>query len=252
MHEPNVSAMFRKIPCTPVGGGDAARDAAEETPVAVFVNGRHLTTVILSPGGFEEFITGYLYTEEIIWSADEIESVRVEENRISVITKNIFKRVSVKKTILSGCGGSVSYIDTGKLPAIDSDLSVAIPEIEAAVAAVAAREPLEAVVLARNGRIVARAEDLDRHNALDRVIGRGLREFLDFSRTAAACTGTVTSEMVRKCLIAGIPVLASTGAPTALAAAVAEDSGLCIVGFAGTPEMAVYTHPERIAGCDGP
>ncbi|WP_243670635.1 formate dehydrogenase accessory sulfurtransferase FdhD [Methanoculleus chikugoensis] len=128
--------MFKRIACIRIGGGSVTRDAAEETPVAIFVNGRHLTTIALSPpGGFEDFVTGYLYTEEIIRSADEIESVRIEENRISVITKNIFKRVSVKKTILSGCGGAVSYIDTQKLPAIDSDLVVAVPEIEAAVAA---------------------------------------------------------------------------------------------------------------------
>lgn len=240
--------MFKRIACIRIGGGSAAHDAAEEAPTAIFVNGRHLTTVTLSPGGFEDFITGYLYTEEIIGSADEIESVRIEGNRISVITKNVFKRVSVKKTILSGCGGAVSYIDTRKLPAIDSDLMVSVPEVEAAVAAVAAPGPLDAVALAGGGRIVARAEDLDRHNALDRVIGRGLQDGLDFSRTVAVGTGTVTSEMVRKCLIAGIPVLVSTGIPTALAVEVAEETGLCIVGSAGTPEMAIYTHAERITG----
>lgn len=242
--------MFKKIACIRIGGGSVTHDAAEEKPVAIFVNGRHLTTIALSPGGFEDFITGYLYTEEIIRSADEIESIRIEENRISVITKNIFKRVSVKKTILSGCGGAVSYIDTQKLPAIESGIVVAVPEIEAAAAALTG--PLDSVVLASEGRVVARAEDLDRHNALDRVIGRGLGDGLDLSRTVAVGTGTVTSEMVRKCLMANIPLLASTGAPTALAVKVAEETELCIVGFAGTPEMAVYTHPERIAGCGGP
>ncbi|WP_214021378.1 formate dehydrogenase accessory sulfurtransferase FdhD [Methanoculleus sp.] len=240
--------MFKRIACIRIGGGQVALDAAEETPVAIFVNGRHLTTVILSPGGFEDFITGYLYTEEITRGADEIESVRIEENRISVLTKNIFKRVSVKKTILSGCGGAVSYIDTQKLPIIDSDLAVTVPELEAAVAALRAPGPLDAVALAKGGRIVACSEDIDRHNALDRVIGRGLRNDLDFSRTVAVGTGPVTSEMVRKCLVANIPVLASTGPPTALAVEIAEETGLCIVGSAGTPEMAVYAHPERIVG----
>jgi len=58
----------------------------------LFVNGRHMTTAILSPARFEDFITGYLYTEEIIRNVDEIESVRIEENRISVLTRNLFKR----------------------------------------------------------------------------------------------------------------------------------------------------------------
>jgi FdhD protein len=242
--------MFKKVTCTRIGGGQLTRDTAEEAPVAVFVNGRHMATVALSPGGFRDFITGYLYTEEIVRNAGEIESVRVEENRISVITKNIFKRVSAKKTILSGCGGAVSYIDTKKLPAIDSDLMVSVPEIEAAVAALPAPGMLDAVALADGGRIVACSRDIDRHNALDRVIGRGLRDGLDFSRTVAVGTGSVTSEMVRKCLVANIPVLIATGAPTALAVGIAEETGLCIVGSAGTPEMAVYTHAERIAGLE--
>lgn len=244
-----VKDMFKKITCTRIGGGQCTRDTAEEAPVAVFVNGRHMTTVALSPGGLQDFITGYLYTEEIIKNADEIESVKIEENRISVITKNIFKRVSAKKTILSGCGGAVSYIDTQKLPTIDSDLMVSVPEIEGAVAALrASAGGIDAVVLADGGRIIARSEDLDRHNALDRVIGYGLGNAVDFSRTFAVCTGIITSEMARKCLVAKIPVLVSTEPPTALAAEIAEETGLCIVGSAGTPDMAVYAHAERIAG----
>ncbi len=243
-----VRTMLKRITCTRIGGGQTARDVAGEAPVAIFVNGRHLTTVILSPAGFEDFVTGYLYTEEVVRSIDEIESVRIEENRISVLTKNPFRRGSVKKTILSGCGGAASYIDTQKLPAIDSDLMVSVPEIAAAVDALPASGVLEAVALADGSRIVACSQDLDRHNALDRVIGRGLREDLDFSRMVAVGTGSVTSEMVRKCLVAKIPVLVSTGPPTALAVEIAGETGLCIVGFAGTPEMAIYAHAERIAG----
>lgn len=246
--------MFKKIPCTPIGGGSTGqvvRDAAEEAPVAIFVNGRHMTTAILSPGGLQDFITGYLYTEEIIKNAGEIESVKIEENRISVITKNIFKRVSTKKTILSGCGGAVSYIDTEKLPTIDSDLMVSVPEIERAVAALLApASRIDAVALADGGRIIARSEDLDRHNALDRVIGYGLGNAVDFSRMFAVSTGIITSEMARKCLVANIPVLVSTDSPTTLAAEIAEETGLCIVGSAGTPDMAVYAHADRIAGID--
>ncbi len=245
-----VKTMFEKVSCISIGGGRITLDVAEEAPVAVFVNGRHLTTVILSPVDLEDFITGYLYTEEIIRSTDEIESVRIEENRISVLTKNPFRRGTVKKTILSGCGGAVSYIDTRKLPAIKSDLAVTVPEIEAAVAALPVPGTLDAVALADGGRIFACSRDLDRHNALDRVIGRGLCSGLDFSRTVAVGTGPVTSEMVRKCLVADIPVLASTGFPTALAVKIAGETGLCIVGSAGTPEMAVYTHAERLTGID--
>ena len=243
--------MFREINCITIGGEEAVRKVIEETPVAVFVNGRHLTTVILSPVGFQEFITGYLYTEEIARTVDDIESIRVEDNRISVLTKNPFRRGSVKKTILSGCGGSVSYIDTQRLPSIDSDLTVILADIQAALSALPASSPLEVVALVDGSFVAACAEDLDRHNALDRVIGHGLRNGLEFSRMITLSTGQVTSEMVRKCLVANIPVLVSTDLPTALAVDVAKEAGLCLVGSAGTPDMAVFTHPERISGIEG-
>lgn len=240
--------MFREMQCVTIDGRRVVRKVVEETPVAVFVNGRHLTTVILSPGGFQDFITGYLYTEEIVRSADEIESIRIEDNRISVLTNNPFRRGSVKKTILSGCGGSVSYIDTERLPAIDSDLTVSITDLQAALAALRPSSPLDVVALMDDGRVITCAEDLDRHNALDRVIGHGLRDGLDLSQITVLSTGTVTTEMVRKCLTAGIPVLVSTDLPTALAVDVARGGGLCLVGSVGTPEMAVFTHAERISG----
>jgi FdhD protein len=243
--------MFREINCITIGGERVVRKVIEETPVAVFVNGRHLTTVILSPVGFQEFITGYLYTEEIARTVDDIESIRIEDNRISALTKNPFRRGSVKKTILSGCGGSVSYIDTQRLPSIDSDLTVILADIQAALSALPASSPLEVVALVDGSFVAACAEDLDRHNALDRVIGHGLRSGLEFSRMITLSTGQVTSEMVRKCLVANIPVLVSTDLPTALAVNVAKEAGLCLVGSAGTPDMAVFTHPERISGIEG-
>ena len=73
------------------------------------------------PGRSRGVCTGYLFTEQIIKGIDEIESIRIEKNRMSVITKNLFKVLGPKKTILSGCGGSTSYIDTEKLPKITSD-----------------------------------------------------------------------------------------------------------------------------------
>ena len=96
-------------------------EVIEEVPLALFVNGRHAMTAMMSPVQLEDFVTGYLYTEQIIKGVDEIESIKIEKNRMSVITKNLFKVLGPKKTILSGCGGSTSFIDTEKLPKIQSD-----------------------------------------------------------------------------------------------------------------------------------
>ncbi|MDD1676498.1 MAG: formate dehydrogenase accessory sulfurtransferase FdhD, partial [Methanomicrobiales archaeon] len=61
-------------------------------------------------------------------------------------------------------------------------------------------------------------------------------------------SGRISSEMVRKCLVANIPVIASRGATTSLAVDVAAKNGLCIIGFVRGSKMNIYTHPERITG----
>jgi FdhD protein len=249
--------MFRKLPCTKVDGSHAKRDlheVIEEVPLALFINGRHAMTAMMSPVELEDFVTGYLYTEQIIKSADEIESIRIEKNRMSVITKNLFKVLGPKKTILSGCGGSTSYIDTEKLPKIGSDYAITADNIRAAAQAVLNSElhvttgGIHIVALLDREKVVSVSEDIGRHNALDRVIGFALRNTIDLSRTWVLVSGRISSEMVRKCLIAGIPIIVSRGATTTLAVDTADRTNLTVVGFARSTKMVIYTHPERIGG----
>ena len=249
--------MYRDIPAIQITGDNAIRtthEVVEEIPFALFINGRHAMTAMMSPIQLEDFVIGYLFTEQIIRSAEEVESIRIEQNRISVLTTNLFKVVGPKKTILSGCGGSTSYIDTGKLPKINSDLTITPQMVRDR-----AKEGLESelhkktggihvVVLADRNGIVAHAEDIGRHNAMDRVIGWGLRNKIDFSKTFTICSGRISSEMARKCLMANIPIMISRGATTTLAIDIARKTGLTVVAFARSQRMMIYTNPERIEG----
>ena len=252
-----TAAMYRDIRAVQISGEKASittHEVIEEIPFALFINGRHAMTAMMSPVQLEDFIAGYLFTEQIIKKAGEIESIRIEKNRISVITKNLFKVVGPKKTILSGCGGSTSYIDTEKLPKIASDLAIPVQMIRDR-----AREGLESdlhtrtggihvVILADENGVINRAEDIGRHNAMDRVIGFGLRNNIDFSRTFVICSGRISSEMARKCLTANIPIMISRGATTTLAIDIAKRTNLTVVAFARSTRMMIYTNPERIIG----
>lgn len=251
--------MFRKLPCIKIDGDRAKHDTHEvidEVPYALFINGRHAVTAMLSPVQLEDFVTGYLYTEQIIKRVDEIESIRIEKNRLSVITTNLFKVLGPKKTILSGCGGSTSYIDTEKLPKIRSDYSVDAALLRNAIKTVLTSDlhvmtgGIHIVALLNGERIITLSEDIGRHNALDRVIGYGLRNGIDLSCTHVIISGRISSEMVRKCLVAGIPIIVSRGATTTLAVGTAEKTGLTVVGFVRGTKMIVYTHGERITGVD--
>lgn len=249
--------MYKKMPCIRVDGEkceNSQHEVIEEVPFALFINGRHAMTAMMSPVQLEDFVTGYLFTEQIIKSVDEIESIRVEKNRLSVITKNLFKVLGPKKTILSGCGGSTSYIDTEKLPKITSDYTIRTAHIRDVARAVLNSElhvttgGIHIVALLDKEKILAVSEDIGRHNALDRVIGYGLRNKIDLSRTWVIVSGRISSEMIRKCLIAGIPIIVSRGATTTLAVETADKTGLTVIGFARSSKMVVYTHADRVEG----
>jgi FdhD protein len=251
--------MYRMLPCIKADGNKFEKvlhEVVEEVPIALFVNGRHAMTAMMSPVQLEEFVTGFLFTEQIIKGVDEIESIRIEKNRISVITKNLFKVPGPKKTILSGCGGSVSFIDAEKLPKIQSDFTITTTKIEESVKTVLASDlhrttgGIHVVALVTNDAILSVSEDIGRHNAVDRVIGHGLRSGIDFSRTFIVSSGRISSEMVRKCLIANIPRIISRSATTTLSVEIAGKTGLTIVSFVRSGKMNIYSHPQRISGME--
>jgi FdhD protein len=247
--------MYQKLPCLKIDGEQVeitTHEVVEEVPMALFINGRHAMTAMMSPAYLEEFVTGYLFTEQIIKNPDEIESVKIEKNRISVITKNLFKVLGPKKTILSGCGGSSSFVDPEKLPKITSGFTITVKKILESVRVVLDSElhrttgGIHVVALLNEETVLFLSEDIGRHNALDRVIGYGLRSRIDFSQTFVVSSGRISSEMVRKCLIAQIPIIISRSATTTLSVEIAQKTGLTIIGFARGAKMNIYTHPERI------
>lgn len=264
--------MYSTVPCIKYDNGSMVPSSHEvviEMPLALFVNGRHALTAMVSPIMLEEFVTGVLYTERIIRKLDDIESLHIEESRernrdnnektvsasnliASVLTKDPFSIMLSGKTILSGCGGDTSYVDAEWLPKIQSDLVTDVSTIKSIM-----KETLVSDLHTRTGGIhiiglfgpegkICIIEDIGRHNALDRAIGYGLKHGVDFSRTIVTCSGRLSSEMVRKCLVANIPVIASRGATTTLAISMGEKAGLTIVGFVRSQKMNIYTGAERI------
>ena len=109
---------------------------------------------------------------------------------------------------------------------------------------------IHVVALLDSEKVISVSEDIGRHNAVDRVIGHGLRSGIDFSRTFIVSSGRISSEMVRKCLIANIPVIISRSATTTLSVEIAEKTGLTIIGFVRAGKMNIYSQPQRITGME--
>ena len=247
--------MYRDLPCTHVdakGTRKTTDPVAEEVPVTVTVNGRQVATAMVSPAGLDEFALGFLFTEGIIKGKGDIDSIQVEKAGVKVITKDLLRVVGPKRTILSGCGGSSSFLDPAKLPRITSPLTVPAGEISRLMKDLLQSEihrltgGVHAVGLCTGGELAARAFDIGRHNALDRLCGQALMTGIDLGQAYVVSSGRISSEMARKCLVAGIPLIASRGATTTLAVTLAEGNGLTVIGFVRGGGMNIYTNPHRV------
>ena len=102
-------------------------------------------------------------------------------------------------------------------------------------------------LFARDGALVDSAEDVGRHNAVDKIVGRMLmREALPLSDSILCVSGRTSFEIVQKAVFAGIPVVAAVSAPSTLAISLAETLGVTLIGFVRGDGFNIYAHPERI------
>ena len=250
-----MSAMIKELNCIKRNGkriSESKDKVVAETPLAIFINGRHFATMMLSPEMEKEFVIGHLFAETIIKDIEEIESLQIEENIANVLTSNPQSVLMAKKTIVSGCSSGTSFLDESKLPRISSDLTIKTDDIFNAVKTILNSDlhkltgGVHVVGLFNKTGWICIAEDIGRHNALDKVIGYGLTRNIEFNETFVACTGRISSEMALKCSVANIPVIASRGATTSLAIEIAAKAGLCVIGFVRDERMNIYTNKERI------
>ncbi|RZN41115.1 MAG: formate dehydrogenase accessory sulfurtransferase FdhD [Methanophagales archaeon ANME-1-THS] len=232
-------------------------EVIKEEPLSISINGRHFVTAMISPQMKKEFVIGHLFSEGVIKSSKEIESLQLGDDTANVIVAHPLKAVAARKIILTGCGTGSSFLDDSKLPKIHATMTVGVEDILSGVKSLLDHSELHRITggvhvvglferYAQGYVAVSMVEDVGRHNALDKVIGYGLTRGIAFEKTFIVSTGRISSEMALKCAVANIPVIASRGATTSLAIEVAVKTGLCIIGFVRGDKMNVYTNPERI------
>lgn len=259
-------------------GGQAAgaRDRlAVEAPLELRVGGRPLTVVMRTPGHDEELARGFLFTEGLISSLDDILSITRPDGLAGDEAGNVVdirlqpppvalgaRRPPLERSFMasSSCGvcGKTSIAQLAiSSPPLESDLRVsrdvvrALPDrLRATQAAFAETGGLHASALfTGDGALLAAREDVGRHNALDKLVGWALAERrLPLSEAVLMVSGRVSFEIVQKAIAAGIPVVAAVSAPSSLAVDLAERFGVTLVGFLRGDAMNLYAHPERVVG----
>lgn len=235
---------------------------AEEKPLHIFVNKIHYATIFCSPSNLKELAVGHLLSEEIIKSVEEIKEISFKKEEACDIklkpNVDLEKRLNLSKpsflVIPSSCGTPSSYQPSARLPEIKSDLKVEATTILNSVNRLnSIAETFRktggvhaAAIYKSDGNPVAFAEDVSRHNAVDKVIGIGTLAKADFRECFLALSGRLTGNMVVKAARVGLPIVASMAAAIDSGITVAKAVGLTLIGFARGRHMNIYNFPERI------
>jgi FdhD protein len=240
-------------------GSDAV---AVEEPLEIRVDGRALAVTMRTPGHDEELALGFLYGEGLI---DGPRAAGLTED----LAKNIIEVAgpllgdpgSRRFYTTSSCGvcgkGAIEEVavHSGPLPPgpyLDRALAARLPEQLAQPAFERTGGVHATGLFDARGELLLSREDVGRHNAMDKVVGRALLDGLVPLHDFALCvSGRLSFELVQKAAVAGAPILVGVGAPSSLAIELAVERGLTLCGFARGASVNVYSHPERVPVAPG-
>jgi FdhD protein len=242
---------------------------AEEVPVAFEYNGVSHAVMLATPGDLEDFALGFSVSEGIVSEPREIYGVDVHPSTGGItvaieIASGAFARLKERRRTLAGrtgcgiCGAENLAQVLRPLPALQGHgPRIQASAVTAALSALVRAQRLQKKTGAVHGAawsdVAGTAEilreDVGRHNALDKLIGAVLRAHANASPGFVVVTSRASIEMVQKAACIATTLIA-VSAPTRLAARIAHDCGLTLVGFARGSEFSVYTHAWRIAPVD--
>ncbi len=236
---------------------------AEETPLQLFVNTAFWATILCTPNNLKELAVGHLLSEGIVKSIQEIEEITLRETANTCIVKlkpniKVEDRISISRlhsrVIASACGSGSPYQYKGKTPIAESKLTVKAQVIFNSVnqlnfKAEGFRQTggfHVAAVYKSDGSMVALAEDVGRHNAVDKVIGMVALDKIEFTECFLALSGRISGDVAFKAARVGLSIVASLSAALSSGITTAKESNLTLAGFVRGKRLNVYTSPERI------
>jgi FdhD protein len=247
-----------------------------EEPFEIRIAGRSLAVIMRTPGNDAELAMGFLFTEGIIQSAQDV--VKIEDaldadglpmaNVVNVVLSNTHQSGNMQVqagaferhfAVSSSCGlcgkNSIADLmcstpplepDTLRIPA--ATLYELSERLHAEQAVFSHTGGLHAAGLfSQEGELLLLREDVGRHNAVDKLIGYGLlHNTHPYNKHILLVSGRTSFEILQKALLARIPCVVAISAPSSLAVELAASSGITLVGFLRGHSMNAYTHPERI------
>lgn len=235
---------------------------------------RPLSITMRTPGKDFELAVGFLFSEQVIAKPEDVAYVRHcgdgEQTTENVVRVQLGKGVSYDHSRVarsfyttSSCGvcgkSSIDALELLGITSVESDAFISAAELSTLPALLRDRQPtfdrtggVHAAGLWVDSSFVDVQEDVGRHNAVDKIVGSrvlaGPEALRQMTNAVLVLSGRAGFELVQKAVVAGIPIVASVGAPSSLAVSVARRYGLTLAGFVGPTSLNVYTSPERVIG----
>ncbi|MFH1958018.1 MAG: formate dehydrogenase accessory sulfurtransferase FdhD [bacterium] len=230
----------------------------KENPFTILVNGQEIVTLLCSPYKLEYLAAGFLLSEGLIRDSTLIKNVilgknghyaDIELDKDFQVTQDFFQ----KRIISSGCGRGSSFNNPEDCKPLNSNIRITHKQVADLMKRFQEKSALfkktggvHSAALCNQNKIEIFAEDIGRHNAIDKIFGECFFKKIDTREKIILTTGRVSSEILIKIAKRAIPILISRSAPTDLAVGLAEGMNVTLVGFARGKRMNIYSHDVRI------
>jgi FdhD protein len=259
----------RRVLRVPVGGAAEHRAdlLAVEEPLEIRVDDEPLTVTMRTPGDDIDLAAGFLFTEGLLGGLDEVHEIRMCDQNVAAVTvkpgrKLRYQQAGAARKFLTTSACGVCGKDSIEAIRVRSTFDVAADPVRVSPAVLAALpDRLQeaqrvfsrtgglhaAGLFTADGTLLVLREDVGRHNAVDKVAGWALRSgLLPLAGHILLVSGRASFELAQKAIMIGVPVLAAVSAPSSLAASLAEEGGLTLVGFLRGSTMNVYAGAQRV------
>jgi FdhD protein len=253
MNKPNIPISYSHYQSNEIHTKNG--EVIVETPVALSVNNDVWLTFMCTPIDLEALAIGFLYNERVIDSYDEVASVRVctaGDNVDVWLTHGVDKPEKWVRT--SGCTGGITSIQTTESqdPVINGgvlhpkDVGQLINSLFASQTLYRSSGGVHTSAISDGKQLFVVAEDIGRHNTLDKLAGLYLKENIDLPRNVILTTGRISSEMLQKSARLEASILISRTSPSSLSIEMAQRLGITLIGYARRNSFNIYSHPQRI------
>lgn len=230
-----------------------------ESPVVLYVNGELWLTFMCTPNNLEALALGFLYNEGVINSLDQVIDVHICDSGDIIdvwLGRQVDKPKEWKRT--SGCTGGYTATDLQSItPEINNGMTLKADYVRNLVERLFESQDLYSKTggvhtsILTDGELVnVMAEDVGRHNSLDKIAGMCMLENISVTKKILLTTGRVSSDMLQKAARIGASIVISRTSPTSMSIELAEKWGITLIGYARRDRFNLYTHPGRIIQSD--